>query len=136
MSLSVNCFVQCIDNNLQLFSDQYHWKTDSAFKFQTALASNDVQQCIHNFIDNDNSENKTTDILLKDFNNIIYQAAELSLKKKKRSLLSNSKTKKPQRKQKHLKWYDFSLVCMKRNLYDKYKLLDKFPHDPLQDHLI
>lgn len=125
MSLSVNCFVHCINNNLQQFSNKYHWKEDSAVKFQTALASNDVQLCIYNFL-NDNNDNKPVDILLNDFNNILYKAAELSLKKKKRS----NNTKKVQRKQKHLKWYDFSLVCMKRNLYDKYKLLNRFPNNP------
>lgn len=64
---------------MQPFPHQYHWSEDSEFKVQSALNIQDVRNNIKTFLTDD--EKEYMDILVNEFNQVIYQAANLSLKK-------------------------------------------------------
>ena len=61
-------------------------------------------------------------------NSIICQAADISIKKA-RCTDKNIKSKQ-NKKQNKLKWFDQSLVGLRRQLEQKQKLLDKYRRDP------
>jgi hypothetical protein len=71
--------------------------------------------------------------LVNNFNRIVYDAADQSLKKKngtgKRKI--NNKNKKC-RSNNHQKWYDSSLITFKSNLDDRLSLLLKYERSPSQ----
>ncbi|CAG2230157.1 unnamed protein product [Mytilus edulis] len=105
--------------------NQYIWEENSAEKFQNALASPLVQEKIKTF----NNTNYTGDsnIMIQDLNNILYEAANISIKKKIiKKVNSTAKVKKSQQS----KWFDLPLINMKKQLCDKEKLFKKYNKDP------
>ena len=62
---------------------QYIWNDDSPLKFQTALASKEIQFNITKFLNNDTC-NEDVDVLLHDFNSIVHKAAASTFKKKRK----------------------------------------------------
>ncbi|CAG2247070.1 unnamed protein product [Mytilus edulis] len=110
----------------QITPPKYIWNDESVLKFQTALTSNDMQEKISKFMSDDSdSQNMTLKL-----NDIICEAADKSLKqilpKTPNSVKSNTKTIKKQPK-----WFDFSLIKMRKQLDDKEKLFKKYNNDPI-----
>ncbi|CAG2186734.1 unnamed protein product [Mytilus edulis] len=110
----------------QITPPKYIWNDESVLQFQTALTSNDMQEKISKFMSDDSdSQNMTLKL-----NDIICEAADKSLKqilpKTPNSLKSNTKTIKKQPK-----WFDFSLIKMRKQLDDKEKLFKKYNNDPI-----
>jgi hypothetical protein len=66
--------------------------------------------------------------MVKDVNNVIYEAANLSLKQKP---LRKSTNKSKQNLKQKPKWLDLHLSKLKSLLTDKEKLLQKHPFDPI-----
>ncbi|CAG2204319.1 unnamed protein product [Mytilus edulis] len=110
----------------QITPPKYIWNDESVLQFQTALTSNDMQEKISKFMSDDSdSQNMTLKL-----NDIICEAADKSLKqilpKTPNSVKSNTKTIKKQPK-----WFDFSLIKMRKQLDDKEKLFKKYNNDPI-----
>lgn len=78
--LKVNCIFNAVQKDVYSIPNQYIWEENSAEKFQNALASPLVQEKIKTF----NNTNYTGDsnIMIQDLNNILYEAANISIKKK------------------------------------------------------
>lgn len=83
--LRVNCFIPLFESNLKSFPEKYVWNDDSPVKFQNALVSEKVKKYINLFLDEKNVKNDFINESVEKFNNILYEAADLSLKKKKTS---------------------------------------------------
>ncbi|VDI29025.1 Hypothetical predicted protein [Mytilus galloprovincialis] len=123
--LKVNCIFNAVQKDVYSIPNQYIWEENSAEKFQNALASPLVQEKIKTF----NNTNYTGDsnIMIQDLNNILYEAANISIKKKIiKKVNSTAKVKKSQQS----KWFDLPLINMKKQLCDKEKLLKKYNKDP------
>ena len=58
------------------------------------------------------------------------KATDISLNRKKKASIKGTTTKKKQNKQ---EWYDQSLISARRNLNDKWNLLNKYNKDPILD---
>ncbi|CAG2186361.1 unnamed protein product [Mytilus edulis] len=123
--LKVNCIFNAVQKDVYSIPNQYIWEENSAEKFQNALASPLVQEKIKTF----NNTNYTGDsnIMIQDLNNILYEAANISIKKKIiKKVNSTAKVKKSQQS----KWFDLPLINMKKQLCDKEKLFKKYNKDP------
>lgn len=104
----------------------YKWDEQSPKLFQSALSSEKIQNKIKLF--NSAEYKVNTDDLINDFNDIICEAADLSLKKIFRTKLGNNcQVKKNKVNQ---KWWDVSLEKLKKQLYEKEKLFYKYNRDP------
>lgn len=105
--------------------DKYIWDKESGPEFQTTLASIPFQDKIKSFL---NQSFENSDMMVDSLNSIICQAADISIKKV-RYTDKNIKSKQ-NKKQNKLKWFDQSLVGLRRQLEQKQKLLDKYRRDP------
>lgn len=105
--------------------DKYIWDKESGPEFQTTLASTPFQDKIKSFL---NQSFENSDMMVDSLNSIICQAADISIKKV-RYTDKNIKSKQ-NKKQNKLKWFDQSLVGLRRQLEQKQKLLDKYRRDP------
>jgi len=56
------------------------------------------------------------------------KAADIALNRKKQASIKGTTTNKKQNKQ---EWYDQSLISARRNLNDKWNLLNKYNKDPI-----
>lgn len=126
--LNVNYHVSPISNNciLKSLPLSYVWTEESACKFQNVLKSDRIQEKLRTFVKNDvNFSDTGINSLINDFNDILYDVADTSLKRKSQKINSNKKvTKKP-------KWQDHSLEELKKQLIDKEVLFKKYNKDPL-----
>ena len=100
----------------------YIWKQDSSEKFQTALNSIPIQHKIEIFQKkiNDRALDKDINTTVCEFNDIILEAANLSLKK------PNTRLKK----RKNKRWFDTDLKKLRENVISQGRLYSKFPKDP------
>lgn len=127
----VSCLLNCnyktkslVDCEHEVMPDKFIWDENSPELFTTALHSNKIQTLIDEFksksynIDNINEA-------ANNLNNLIVNAADISLKKKK----VNKNKGKPKRKRLP-KWYDLNLVQMKRDLNNKATLFQKNIFNP------
>ena len=125
--ISVMLKIKCKLENREEASNptpvHYIWDKDSETKFQTALSSKDIQNKINTFMENkyNNVENMITD-----FNAFLTEAADISLKRKK---IKNGTNKRLRNKNK--KWFDVSLIKLRRQLDNKEQLLRKYNKDPI-----
>jgi len=88
----------------------------------------DVQKIIDEFLDEGNLNNDDINKSIDKFNNILLKAADISLNRKKKASIKGTTTNKKQNKQ---EWYDQSLISARRNLNDKWNLLNKYNKDPI-----
>ena len=109
--LKVNYTYEENHKNIPLVPDKYIWDKNRVPEFQKTLASAQFQDKIKSFL-TQNFEN--SDIMAYSLNSIICQAADMSMKK----IRYTNETKK-------LKWFDHSLVSLRRQLEQK-QLLDKY----------
>ena len=127
MMLSVNCFINVTNSSLRSFLNRYIWTEDSCSKFQEALVSENVKKLITLF---ENEHPVVSDIginnMVDSFNQIVYEAADMVLKKKRNKKSVNIRS----RPHKKAKWYDQSLIVAKRQLNYKLVLFKKFHNDP------
>ena len=123
MMLSVNCFINVTNSSLRPFPNRYIWTEDSCSKFQEALVSENVKKLITLF-ENEHPvvSNIGINSLVDSFNQIVYEAAYMVLKKKRNKKFVNIRSK-PHKK---AKWYDQSLIVAKRQLNYKLVLLKNF----------
>jgi len=108
-----------VDCEHEVMPDKFIWDENSPDLFITALHSNKIQTLI------DESKSKSYNIdnineAANNLNNLIVNAADISLTKKK----VNKNKGKPKRKRLP-KWYDLNLVQMKRDLNNKATLFQK-----------
>ena len=123
--LKVNFTHEENNKNLPLMPDKYIWDKESGPEFQTTLASIPFQDKIKSILD---QSFENSDMMVDSLNSIICQAADISIKKV-RYTDKNIKSKQ-NKKQNKLKWFDQSLVGLRRQLEQKQKLLDKYRRGP------
>ena len=105
--------------------DKYIWDDKSITKFQNILSSNSISSKIKSFKDVDyNVCENSVNIATNDINDILYEAANLSLKKKT--------IRKPVKGRVQNKWYDRSLQELRVSI-DYYSKLISF--DPFNRQL-
>ena len=137
MMFNINCFIHVSNPKLHIFPDRYKWGTESDTNFRTVLESNNTKKSITEveklISDTKSPTENYIENLVNNFNRIVYDAADQSLKKKngtgKRKI--NNKNKKC-RSNNHQKWYDSSLITFKSNLDDRLSLLLKYERSPSQ----
>jgi hypothetical protein len=103
---------------------RFIWSEDSAFRFQEALLSYDIQQKVICF-ENEHIDNCqiSLDNASSTLNNILTKAASMSLTQRKK----NKKTNK--NKSTNKKWFDADLRYLKTRLVDYGKVLSRYPMD-------
>ena len=94
--------------------DKYIWDKEIGPEFQTTLASIPFQDKIKSFL---NQSFENSDMMVDSLNSFICQAADISIKKV-RCTDDNIKSKQ-NKKQNKLKWFDQSLVGLRRQLEQK-----------------
>ena len=102
---------------------RYKWNKQSPSLYQEALASNFLQEKIKVIKNTDYKEN--TDLLVKDLNSVLSEAADITLLKSSKvyKKSNKNKTKRPP-------WHDSSLTSLKRSLKQKQELFQKYYRDP------
>ena len=80
--IMANYSMQCKSNNVLPFHVKYKWTETSSQSFKDALCSFSIKQKILNFENLD--ANSSSDVLLDNLENIIFAAADVSLKKRLR----------------------------------------------------
>lgn len=123
--LNINCLINKADNdNLKQIPPRYIWNENSAALFQNALESTEIQQKISKFNSADFENNP--DSMAKEINSILRNTADISLLTKKYRTTGKKKSVK-----KYPKWYNSSLISMRKKLNEKADLLEKYPRDPV-----
>ena len=107
-------------------SNQYKWDNESETKFRSALTDIDIQNKLKFINNNVNSTNVTSEILLDEFTNILYQSADRSLRKKR------SYRKKARRQ----KWFDRSCADLKTECKKLGRILQDQPNNTQIRHLL
>ena len=110
--------------NTKQISANYIWDDNSEHYFLTALASSDIQNSLagfHKKYENVDVIQETVDEASEDFNDIILQAADKSLRKKTPPKLKKIKSKK---------WFSSNLHRQRMNLISYGKIFTKFSTDP------
>ena len=122
--LNINCILSDSNSECDMMRApvKYVWNQTSAVKFQETLSSSDFCHKLKMF---NESKYDNVNTMVQSLNSIICEAADISLKKSTR----NNHTKKKVKTQKP-KWYDFSLVNLRKELYDRSKLFTRYPKDP------
>jgi hypothetical protein len=106
--------------NLKPFPPSYKWTELSAQCFTDALATPNIAKQIGQYMDSNFNDQVNT--AAAKFDEIIVNAAKLSLKKKKAG---------PPSRQTNKKWYDFELKELNKRLVNKGKLYATHPNDPI-----
>ena len=117
-------FSYTMSNNTSTMSDipiEYIWNEMSRYRYINALSSNEIHTKINQFM---LEPLENADDALSQFNDIVYKACNISLKKK---VLTKHKKKVKQKK----KWFDNDLNHMRKQLISKSNLYSKYPNDPL-----
>ena len=123
----VSCLLSCNCKTRSLVDCEHYkciWDENSPDLFITALHSNKIQTLIDEF----KSKSYNIDNIkeaVNNLNNLIVNAADITLKKQK----VNKNKGKPKRKTLP-KWYDLNLVQMKRDLNNKATLFQKNIFNP------
>ena len=125
--LNINCKIQKEEDNFVESPLKYKWEELSSEKFQLALSSKDLQDRINSFTTH-NYDNDT-DLMVTDFNNILQEAADRSLKKIPKNKVSKLKTDSNIKKKNS--YFDLSLQKMRKDLYDKRNLFIQNNKDPI-----
>ncbi|CAG2204832.1 unnamed protein product [Mytilus edulis] len=110
---------------LEPLPPSYIWTDKSSVEFQNVLSSSEIQNDLSNFmkLHVDQTESGINS-LINNFNQVIYDVANKSLRKKHHSFKkSNKKKKKPN-------WENLSLSVLKKHLIDKENLFKKYNKDP------
>lgn len=113
-------------SNLLPMPEKYIWDENSSSRFQEAMNSNSVKTLINNFVNKDYDESAINNAA-EDLNEIFTTAANLSLKKKGFRKSKNQITKP---KKMHFKWQDKDISLLKKELLQKYELMQKYNKDP------
>lgn len=110
---------------LEPISPSYIWTDKSSAEFQNVLSSSEIQNDLSNFIKLHVDQIESgINSLINNFNQVIYDVANKSLRKKHHSLKkSNKKKKKPN-------WENLSLSVLKKHLIGKENLFKKYNKDP------
>lgn len=86
MMLNINCFVHVSNPKLHIFPFRYKWGKESDTNFRTVLESNNTKKSIIEFekLISDTKSPTENDIenLVNNFNRIVYDATDQSIKKK------------------------------------------------------
>ena len=104
--LKCNFYESFNDSKKILMPDKFIWNDKSQLLFEAALNSYNIKLKIK-YLKEKGYNNEDVDTAVSDFNNILLQAAEMSLRKKK----SNSSKKK--KRKSHKKWFDNDLLKIK-----------------------
>lgn len=103
---------------------KYIWDESSILSFQSAIMIPSTQEDIKKL--ENNKSTSDIDKIAEDLNNILLNVANNSLKRKvaEKNKVKNKNKPKP-------KWFDISLNKLKRQLYEKERLFQKFKKDPI-----
>jgi hypothetical protein len=86
MMLNINCLIHVSNPKLHIFPDRYKWGIESDTNIRTVLESNNTKKSITEFekLISDTKSPTENDIenLVNNFNRIVYDVADQSLKKK------------------------------------------------------
>ena len=105
-------------------SNNFIWADDSSHKFQLAMCSADIQTKLSDFnTKNVNNTQDSVDRAAAELTEIILQAANASLKRRKTSKSSTSISNK------NKKWFDKDLKKLRFNLIEYGKIYSKYPKD-------
>lgn len=128
----ISCMLRCNTKlsekelNLNPMPNKYVWKDNSVQLYQDAINSNEVKILTTEFYDKPYNKDNIEDAV-NDLNRIFLKAADLSLKKKIYKPRSKNKKRKI-RKEKD--WQDDEISNLKKELYSKYRLMEKYNKDP------
>ena len=125
--LKIRCKGKEIDSDMCL-SDlpiKYRWDQFSASKFIETINTT----CIKNrLVEIENSSSEDVNEVVHNFNNVIYDVSDITLKKiKTRSGINKGRQKKIRNK---VNWFNEPLYKLRRQLDEKAKLFQKFSKDP------
>lgn len=112
-----------ITKDLNQFPIKYMWESSSTEKYQEAIQSAAIRSKITQYL----HMSYDTDDAVQGLNDIIYNAADMSLKTCSNILVSRKQRPK---KKTNEKWFDKPCYIMKREFQGMSKLLVKHPRDP------
>ena len=115
-----------INTGLDPLPVNYLWETSSIEKYQEAIQSATIRSKITQYL-HTNYETGNINDAVQGLNDIICNAADMSLKTCKPRL---GKIKKGVKKKRGEKWYDKPCYILKREVRGMGKLLVKYPRDP------